>query len=177
MQDGLRQYAGPGHWNDPDMLEVGNGKMTMSENRAHFSMWSMVAAPLIAGNDLRTMKKEIAEILTNREVIAIDQDSLGIQGYRYNALDSLEVWVKPLMKGDWALCFLNRSAKVRKIDFDWSQNIIVDAFSKRTLNTNETKYILRDLWAKKNIGNTKKNLRTDILPHDVFLVRLIVQSK
>ena len=177
MQDGLRQYAGPGHWNDPDMLEVGNGKMTMSENRAHFSLWSMIAAPLIAGNDLRTMKKEIVEILTNREVIAIDQDSLGIQGYRYNIADSLEVWVKPLMKGDWALCFLNRSAKVQKVDFDWSQNIISDAFSKRTLNTNDTKYILRDLWAKKNIGNTKKNLCANISPHDVFMVRLTIQSK
>jgi alpha-galactosidase len=73
------------------MLEGGNGKMTTSENQAHFSMWSMLAARLIAGIDLRTMKKEIVEILPNREVIAIDQDSLGIQGYRYDATDSLEV--------------------------------------------------------------------------------------
>ncbi len=80
MQDGLEPYAGPGHWNDPDMLEVGNGGMTTTEYRAHFSLWCLLAAPLIAGNDLKTMTPEIKEILTNKEVIAVDQDALGMQG-------------------------------------------------------------------------------------------------
>ena len=71
---------GPGHWNDPDMLEVGNGGMTTDEYRAHFSLWSMLAAPLIAGNDLRDMKPEIHDILTNKEVIAVNQDPLGSAG-------------------------------------------------------------------------------------------------
>ena len=79
-QKPLRRFAGPGHWNDPDMLEVGNG-MTVIEDRSHFTMWAMLAAPLIAGNDLRTMPATTREILTNREIIAIDQDSLGVQGY------------------------------------------------------------------------------------------------
>jgi len=89
LQKGLRKYAGPGHWNDPDMLEVGNG-MTTSEDRTHFSMWCMLAAPLIAGNDLRKMSKTTLDILTNREVIAVDQDSLGIEGFKYADNDSLE---------------------------------------------------------------------------------------
>ena len=76
-QAGLAPYAGPGHWNDPDMLEVGNGKLSLAENRTHFSMWAMLAAPLLAGNDLPNMKPEIRDILTNRDVIAIDQDPLG----------------------------------------------------------------------------------------------------
>ena len=80
LQDGLESYAGPGHWNDPDMLEVGNGGMTTEEYRAHFSLWSILAAPLIAGNDLRDMKPEIHDILTNKEVIAVNQDPLGSEG-------------------------------------------------------------------------------------------------
>jgi alpha-galactosidase len=131
-----------------------------------------MAAPLIAGNDLRTMKKETAELLANREVIAVDQDSLGIQGYRYDAKDSLEVWVKPLMGGDWAVCLLNRSSLPQRIDFDWSKNIIVDDVSKRTLNTNEKNYEIRNLWTKKNIGTTKRRLTGDVSSHDVLMVRL-----
>ena len=171
MRKDIRRYAGPGHWNDPDMMEVGRG-MSLSEDRAHFSLWCMMASPLIAGNDLRGMKKETIEILTNREMIAVDQDSLGVQGYRYDAKDSLEVWVKPLMKGDWAVCFLNRSANAQKIDFDWSKNVVTDTVAHRTLNTNETVFILRNLWTKKSIGSTKKNLQAIVPSHDVLVVRL-----
>jgi len=81
------------------MLEVGNGTLTVSESRAHFSLWCMLAAPLIAGNDLRTMSKTTLEILTNKEAVAIDQDSLGIQGFRQTNADSLEIWYKPLKGG------------------------------------------------------------------------------
>jgi alpha-galactosidase len=174
MRKGIRIYAGPGHWNDPDMLEVGNG-MSLSEDRSHFSLWCLMAAPLIAGNDLRTMRKETVEILANREVIAVDQDSLGIQGYRHDTKDSLEVWVKPLMRGDWAVCFLNRSCKTQKIDYDWSRNVIADSVSQRTLNVSEKGYRMRDLWAKKSIGTTKKHLVADIPSHDVVMLRLTEQ--
>ena len=154
----IRKYAGPGHWNDPDMLEVGNG-MSVNEDRSHLSLWCMMAAPLIAGNDLRAMSKETNEILTNREVLGVDQDSLGVQGYLYTMQDSVEVWVKPLAHGDWAVCFLNRSLSTKKFDFDWSKNIIADDLSKRSLNTNETVYKMRDLWQKKSAGDTKKERR------------------
>ena len=82
QQVGLETFAGPGHWNDPDMLEVGNGGMSTTEYLSHFSLWSMLAAPLIAGNDLKNMTPEIKEILTNKEVLAVDQDAMGMQGRR-----------------------------------------------------------------------------------------------
>src|SRR4030095_15762467 len=99
LQDGLESYAGPGHWNDPDMLEVGNKGMTITEYRAHFSLWCILAAPLMAGNDLRKMTNEVKEILTNREVIAVDQDSLGMQGRRVKRDGDREVWAKQLADG------------------------------------------------------------------------------
>ncbi|MGA9406100.1 MAG: glycoside hydrolase family 27 protein [Bacteroidota bacterium] len=171
MRKDIRKYAGPGHWNDPDMLEVGNG-MSVNEDRAHFSLWCMMAAPLIAGNDLRSMSKETTDILTNHEVIDVDQDSLGVQGFRYSAKDSMEVWVKPLSHGDWAVCFLNRSSNPQTIDFDWSKNIIVDDVSNRTLNTNETVYKIRNLWEKKYLGDTKKNTSAELGTHDVLMLWL-----
>jgi alpha-galactosidase len=173
MQDGLRQYAGPGHWNDPDMLEVGNGKLTAGENRAHFSMWCMIAAPLIAGNDLRKMTKETLEILTNHEVIGIDQDSLGIQGFKQEKIDSLEIWYKPLKGGDWALCFLNRGFKAATIEYDWKKQVVVDKVFKLEPRFDQIRYVIRDLWLKKNIGLTDKTLKTIIPSHDVLMLRLI----
>ncbi len=118
-QEGLRQYAGPDHWNDPDMMEVGNG-MAVNEDRAHFSMWSMIAAPLIAGNDLRNMSKETIDILTNKEVIALNQDKLGIQGFKHQSQNDMEIWFKPLDGGEWAVMFLNRSQSPQKIEFNWA---------------------------------------------------------
>jgi len=171
MREGIRVYSGPDHWNDPDMLEVGNG-MTVSEDRSHFTLWCILAAPLIAGNDISAMHKETAEILTNREAIAVDQDPLGIQGFRYSAADSLEVWVKPLAKGDWAVCFLNRSSAKRTLNFDWSSHVINDEFSSRTLDPTKDVYALRDLWGKKNLGTTQKKLISEIASHDVLLLRL-----
>jgi alpha-galactosidase len=171
MQKDLRNYAAPGHWNDPDMLEVGNG-MTVNEDRAHFSMWCMLTAPLIAGNDLRNMNKETNEILTNREVLAIDQDSLGIECFKYRVIDSVEIFAKPLKGGDWAITFLNRSVKIKKIEFDWKQQNIVDDFFKKEIKFEKDVYNIRDLWAKKPIGKTDKPLKADIPGHDVLMVRL-----
>ncbi|HSF99750.1 MAG TPA: alpha-galactosidase, partial [Vicinamibacterales bacterium] len=107
-QVGLESYAGPGGWNDPDMLEVGNGGMTLVEYRAHFSMWAILAAPLMAGNDLRSMTPETRDILTNREVIAVDQDPLGRQGRKVRDDGDVEVWARELADGSRAVALLNR---------------------------------------------------------------------
>jgi hypothetical protein len=133
MQDELRKYAGPGHWNDPDMMEVGNG-MTFEEDRAHFSMWAMLAAPLIAGNDLRNMSKETLSILSNDDVIAVDQDALGIQGFKYSEKDGVETWFKPLENGEWAVAMLNRNNHDVKFKFAWRHEKVTDDLTKRSID-------------------------------------------
>jgi alpha-galactosidase len=171
LQDAIRKYAGPGHWNDPDMLEVGNGLST-AENRSHFSLWCMLAAPLIAGNDMRKMSGETRNILTNKEVIAVNQDELGIEAFKYRDADSLLIWLKPLKNDNWAVCFLNRSLKPKQLEFNWQNEMMNDALSGRELNAKTTTYKLRDLWMKKDIGDTKKPLQVTIPPHDVMVLRL-----
>jgi alpha-galactosidase len=172
MQDGLRKYAGPHHWNDPDMLEVGNG-LTENENRAHFSMWCMIAAPLIAGNDVRNLPEDVKYVLTNKDVIAIDQDKFGVQGFKYSSKDSLEVWFKPLANDNWAMSILNRSTKPKTISFDWNKENVFDDLTNRATNFNTTEYQLKDLWKKENIGTTKNVLTATIPGHDVLLLTLI----
>src|SRR5438105_13966230 len=107
-QDDLPPYAKPGHWNDPDMLEIGNGAMTNDEYKTHMSLWAILAAPLLAGNDLRSPTPEILAILTNREVIAVNQDKLGKQGQRAWQTGVQEVWTRQLAGGRWAVAFFNR---------------------------------------------------------------------
>ena len=148
LETDLRKYAGPDHWNDPDMLEVGNGMKT-GEDRLHFSMWCMLAAPLIAGNDIRKMSNETKMILTNKDVIAIDQDSLGIQGLKYASTDSLNTWFKPLSNGDWAVCFENRSMRTQQINFNWKNENVNDTLSSRQLNTSAATYKITNVWTKK----------------------------
>jgi alpha-galactosidase len=175
MQKGLRIHAGPGHWNDPDMMEVGNG-MSESEDRAHFSMWAMLAAPLIAGNDVRNMSAATREILTNKEAIAVNQDPLGIQGMPALTYgNGLEVWVKPLKDGGWAFCFLNRSDSEMKISFDWKEHFIKDDFSHYQFDAKRREYSVRDLWGKKDLGSTGNPLKAAVGSHDVFMVRLALQ--
>ena len=171
LQKGLRQYAGPGHWNDPDMLEVGNG-MTESEDRAHFSLWCILAAPLIAGNDITKMSKVTDDILTNKDAIAIDQDKDGYEGWKYKTMDSVEVYVKPLSDNNWAVCFLNRSHEPKMINYDWQKEIISDTLSHETLDATKTDYQLRDLWKKAAAGDTKKPLKASIGVHDVLMLKL-----
>jgi alpha-galactosidase len=171
MRKNIRQYSGPGHWNDPDMMEVGNG-MSVSEDRAHFSLWSMLAAPLMMGNDVRNMKKETIEILTNKEVIAIDQDALGIEGFRHTTIDSVEVWVKPLVNEQWAFCFLNLKKSKTSFVFDWTANTITDELTKRVFNPKANAYKIRNLWTKREEGTTKQHLAVTIPSHDVVMLRL-----
>jgi alpha-galactosidase len=174
MQDGLRKYAGPGHWNDPDMMEVGNG-MSVGEDRAHFSMWCMLAAPLMAGNDIANISKETKEILTNKEAIAINQDALGIQGWKYTSKDSVETWFKPLSNGDWAMCFLNRKKTQQDVTFNWMTSTVKDELFGRDAEFSKLTYTVRDVWKKKNIGDTKKELKANIPAQDVLMFRLIKQ--
>ena len=171
MQDSLRKYAGPNHWNDPDMLEVGNG-LTPAQNRSHFSLWAMLAAPLIAGNDLRKMSAETKSVLTNKDVIAINQDLLGIQGFRYSNKDSIQTWFKPLSNNEWAVCFVNRSSVAKQLDFNWQNESVIDNLYNKSLDAKSTTYRLRDLWTKKDVGTTKTPVKTTIQPYDVLMLRL-----
>jgi alpha-galactosidase len=171
QQEGLREYAGPGHWNDPDMLEVGNG-MAVNEDRAHFSMWCMLAAPLIAGNDLGNMSRETSEILLNKDVIAVDQDKLGIEAFRYSTDGTREVWFKPLADGDWAMCVLNRSTRPQKVFFDWKTEKVSDELSRRKTAFDTTGYRIRDLWTKQDLRTTGQPLNAELPGHDVLMLRL-----
>jgi alpha-galactosidase len=162
QQAGLEKYAGPGHWNDPDMLEVGNGKLSLAENRAHFSMWAMLASPLLAGNDLPHMKPEIRDILTNRDVIAIDQDRLGQQASKYYADGEVEVWARHLTGGAMAVAILNAGS---------------DRYSTHPFHLNLEKLGLhgaqqaKDLWTGKEMKLTN-NMPLEIASHDVLMVRI-----
>jgi len=171
MQKPLRQYAGPDHWNDPDMMEVGNG-MSVAEDRAHFSLWCMLAAPLIAGNDIRKMSPETTEILIHQEVIAVDQDPLGIQGLMSRKLGDIEVYVKPLSDNALAVCFLNRSKVPQEVVFDWSKNPISDAVSNVSYDFRKNEYSIRDLWLKKEAGTTGTPLKAVVGGHDVLMLKL-----
>ena len=160
MQVGLESFAGPGHWNDPDMLEVGNGGMTTAEYRAHFSLWAILAAPLIAGNDLRDMKPEIREILANKEVIAVDQDPLGNQGRRVRKNGNLEVWSKPMQDGNRAVVLLNRGTEDAEITVAWEDVGYPAHLEAR----------VRDLWQAKHLGKFTGKFSATVAPHSVVMV-------
>ena len=160
LQKPLRRFAGPGHWNDPDMLEVGNG-MTATEDRAHFTMWAMLAAPLIAGNDLRSMAADTKTILTNGDVIAIDQDALGQQATRVRDDGDQEVWAKPLADGGEAVALLNRGSAPAEIHVNWSE-----AGPKGGAST------MRDLWTHKEQPVQPDGFSATVAPHDVVAVRI-----
>jgi alpha-galactosidase len=162
LQDGLQSYAGPGHWNDPDMLEVGNGGMSLTEYRAHFSMWCLLAAPLMAGNDIRTMSAGIHDILTNKEAIAIDQDPLGREGRRVKRADGLEVWAKQLADGGRAVALLNRTGAEANITVSWTDLGYPDHVPAK----------VRDLWAKKDLGEKSGSFSAPVPSHGVVMVRI-----
>lgn len=161
--DGLGKYAGPGHWNDPDMLEVGNPGLSFGESRAHFSFWCMLAAPLMAGNDLRHMTPEVRTLLTDRDVIAIDQDALGKQGFRALAdpAKGIEIWAKELSGGEWAVCALNTTLAPAELRIEWERLW----FLKGT-------YLARDVWGKRDLGSTEQATAATVGSHDVLLLRL-----
>jgi alpha-galactosidase len=160
LQTDLYQYAGPGHWNDPDMLEVGNGGMTDTEYRTHMSLWTLLAAPLLAGNDLRSVTPEILEILTNKEVLAVDQDPLGKQARRVSKDGDLEVWARPLSHGAYAVGLFNRGDTEAKVTARWS-DIGLDK-----------KAHVRDLWAHADRGVVSDQFSADVPSHGVVMVKM-----
>jgi alpha-galactosidase len=159
-QAGLSKYAGPGHWNDPDMLEVGNGNLTLDENRVHMSLWALLASPLLAGNDLSQMPAETASILTNREVIAIDQDSLGKQGDRVSEVGPVEIWAKPLSGGDKAVALFNRNDSALPITVKLSDVGFANGAKAR------------DIWQAKDLGKIQGSYTATVPRHGVVLLRL-----
>ncbi|MGB7281672.1 MAG: glycoside hydrolase family 27 protein [Candidatus Acidiferrum sp.] len=159
-QAGLARFAGPGHWNDPDMLEVGNGGMNLDEYRTHIGLWALLAAPLLAGNDLTTMKPETIAILTNREVIAIDQDHLGKQADRVYAEGTEEIWARPLADGSKAVGIFNR--------FDWPQAIEISFRQLGYKGSVEA----RDIWAAKDLGTLPNHFHTLVPGHGMVLLRV-----
>ena len=160
QQVGLQSYAGPGHWNDPDMLEVGNGGMTDVEYRSHFSLWAILAAPLIAGNDLRDMRPEIHDILTNKDVIAVDQDLLGREGERVWKDGDQEVWAKQLRDGSRAVILLNRGSAEAEISANWENLGYPSSVSAS----------VRDLWQHKNLGKFAGKFSSHVASHAVVMV-------
>ena len=159
-QAGLSRFAGPGHWNDPDMLEVGNGGMKHEEYLTHMALWAILAAPLLAGNDLRSMSDETKAILTNPEVIAVNQDAMGVQGHRVWDEGPLEIWVKPLADGSQAVGLFNRGESALKITLDFKA-IGAPASAK-----------LRDLWARKDLGTMRNSYTAEVPKHGVVFLKV-----
>ena len=159
-QNGLERFAGPGHWNDPDMLEVGNGKLTEDENRTHMSLWCLLAAPLLAGNDLSKMTPQTVAVLTNPEIIAVDQDPAGMQGYRVWQEGLYEIWVKPLADGSKAAGLFNRA---------WRAATLTASF--HDLKVGDTARV-RDLWQRKDLGVFTGSFTATVPTHGVVLVKI-----
>ena len=170
MQEKIRQYAGPGHWNDMDMLEVGNG-MSEDEDKSHFSLWAIMASPLIAGNDLRSMDSTTQKILTNKDVIAINQDPLGIQAMTWIDEGEIQVFVKPMAKGEFAMLFLNRADVARDYQFVWQQHDFSDDFSRHKINFAKQTFSWREVWRGEQ-GSTRTPYRMTIPAHGVAVLRL-----
>jgi alpha-galactosidase len=158
-QAGLEEYAGPGHWNDPDMLEIGNGGMNADQYRTQMSLWAILAAPLLAGNDLKQMDDLTKSILMNKEVIAVDQDSMGIQGYRAGPP---QVWVKPLSGGAKAVAIFNY--------------VTDDEAEPITLQLKQVGFSdpvhARDLWAHKDLGTLSGSYTVTVPQGGVVMLRM-----
>jgi alpha-galactosidase len=160
LQPGREKYAKPGHWNDPDMLEIGNGGMTDDEYKTHMSLWCILAAPLLAGNDIRDMKQNVVDILMNKEVIAVDQDKLGKQGIRVSKDGTAEVWAKPLADGGYAVGLFNRGGDTAKVSAKWSDLGIKGSHK------------VRDLWKHQDLGKVADEYAANVPSHGVVMVRI-----
>jgi alpha-galactosidase len=164
-QNGLEKFAGPGHWNDPDMIEIGNGGMSEDEYRTHMSLWCLLAAPLIAGNDLSKMTPETRALLTNPEAIAVDQDELGVQGHRLAQEGPQEVWIKPLADGSKAVGLFNRG---------WGPMLVTVNFQEAGLGDSA---VVRDLWLHRDLGTLMGEYTATVPSHGVVMVKLAESRK
>jgi alpha-galactosidase len=159
-QKELAQWARPGHWNDPDMLEIGNGGMSETEYKTHMSLWAILAAPLLAGNDLRSMTPATLAILTNREVIAVDQDKAGKQGFQVWKSGDQEIWTRSLTGGNKAVAIFNRAAAPATVSRPWTE-LGIGPKSK-----------VRDLWEHKPIVVDGTEYSVTIPGHGVVMMRV-----
>lgn len=165
----LASYAGPGHWNDPDMLEVGNGGMNFYENKSHFTMWCMIAAPLILGHDLSLMSDETLRIISNKQLIAINQDVLGKQARRYLQNDDVEIWIKELTSNRYAVAILNTSKNPTEYKLEWNMRYMTRQYTNWA---NKDVYNLYNVWEDVNIGKTNKAFEATLAGRDVILLVL-----
>jgi alpha-galactosidase len=163
LQVGLESYAGPGHWNDPDMLEVGNGELTPDENRAHFSLWCILAAPLMLGNDIRKASPEVLDILLNKEVIAVNQDPLGKQGVKVRDDGDLEIWSKVLQDGSRAVVLFNRSDMQQNMAVLWTEIGYPSHLDAE----------VRDLWKKLDLGSSTGGYAADVPAHGAVMLKVV----
>jgi alpha-galactosidase len=152
--------AGPGAWNDPDMLEVGNGGLSEEEYRTHLTLWSIQAAPLILGNDVRSMSPDTLRLLLNREVIAIDQDTSGVQGKRIIIRPGIEVWARPLRDQETAVAIFNRGAVAAELSVEWADLGLSGARQ------------IRDLWRHMDLGILSANFRVHVPAHGAMLLKV-----
>jgi alpha-galactosidase len=160
---GIASFASPGHWNDPDMLEVGNGGMTDTEYQSHFSLWAIMAAPLIAGNDLRSMSAATKATLTNADVIAVDQDPLGLQGKPISASTTLEVWTRRLSGSQtYAVVLFNRTSATASMTVTWS-----------SVGLTSTSATVRDLWAHSDLGSIASQYTASVPSHGVVMLKVV----
>ncbi|WP_321474801.1 glycoside hydrolase family 27 protein [uncultured Paludibaculum sp.] len=159
-QSGKEKFSGPGHWNDPDMLEIGNGGLNPDESRTHMSLWAILAAPLIAGNDVRSMDKDTIDVLTNRDVLAVSQDPLGKQGYRLQQNGDIDIWVRPLKGGEWAVGLFNRGRAAVPAKVAW-QALGLKGKPK-----------VRDLWAHAEVESAVDGYTATVPAHGVALLRI-----
>jgi alpha-galactosidase len=160
QHNGLEKYVGPGHWNDPDILQIGIGKLNNDEGRTQMTLWCILAAPLLAGNDLGKMTKETLEILTNPEVIAVDQDPHGVEGHRVWQEGPLEVWMKPLADGSKAVGLFNRSGSGIPISVRFA-----------AIGVGRSAQV-RDLWARKDLGTMTEKYTAQVPRHGAVLIKV-----
>ncbi|MGA8367496.1 MAG: glycoside hydrolase family 27 protein [Candidatus Acidiferrales bacterium] len=160
QQNGLEKFAGPGHWNDPDMLEIGNGGMKPDEYITHMTLWCILAAPLLAGNDLSQMTPETLAILTNKEVIAVDQDPRGIEGRRIAEEGPLEVWAKPLAHGSVAVALFNRGESSNPMNVSFK-----DLGFRGSVQ-------VRDLWQHKDLGRFSGSFTANVPRRGAVLIEV-----
>jgi alpha-galactosidase len=170
-QKKIVQRTGSGHWNDPGMLDVGNDNMTTEEYRTHFSLWCMLAAPLMTGNDLRNMSKETLSILTNREMVSIDQDTSGLHAFCFCNEDDYEIWIKPLESNGKAACLLNRSNRPRTVEVIASLLLRATACGTPDDYLPEN-YIIRDVWRHEDL-HEGDIFCVVVPPHGVVVLKFV----
>ncbi|MCX6335372.1 MAG: glycoside hydrolase family 27 protein [Bacteroidia bacterium] len=173
QQKDLARYAGPGKWNDPDMLEVGNGGMTTEEYKTHFSLWCMLASPLMAGNDIQNMTPETKSILLNKEIIALNQDTLGRQAVCYRDNIDYQIWFKALSNNEKAVCLLNKSDEKKSVLVDFALLAKSNAGRRGGPAMNLENYKVRDLWENKDLPLKETSIYVDLPPHAVKVYRFI----